>query len=166
MTPSYITMYHKLKRMVNNPEHILNYLNNNTRIVGGLVLQVILAEEWTTDIDIYTTLDINPNEIKIPGKWSEYPNKIGYNIIPGVKRVYHDDQNNIDLILISDWETVFSGFDFDFCKCWFNGKDFGIENPESVIRKRCTVNFNSLRYRPTQRIKKYRKRGFIIDIEN
>ncbi len=161
MTPAYITMYHKLKKMIEDPSSILNHLNQNTRIVGGLVLQTILNEEWKTDIDIYTVHDVD--ELTLEGEWTEYPNRVGYILIPGVKRVYRDDQNHIDLIVISDWETVFSGFDFDFCKCWFDGKEFGMENPESVMKKHTVVN-GELRYQGKNRTEKYEQRGFTIDI--
>jgi len=150
-----------LIRKLEGKDFVLNFLDQNTRIVGGLVLQTILDEEWDTDIDIYTVLDFD--ELDLPGDWQEYPNTIGYISIPGVKKVYRDNSLGIDLIIITDWKTIFAGFDFDFCKCWFDGKDFGMENPESVMKKYCIVN-GDLRYNGHNRVEKYRKRGFTIKI--
>lgn len=85
-------------------------------------------------------------------------------------------------------EFIRDTFDMDFLKNYYDGNTLTIFNPESILKRRCTVNafeayykgfvllrgyddrkiMNRVHYvkRNLERIKKYQNRGFHIDIDN
>lgn len=70
----------------------------------------------------------------------------------------------IDIIQITSLDDVFSGFDFDFCKVWFDGSHFHIKCPEAVLTRTCSINDDLVVLRKADvRIPKYEARGFTIN---
>ena len=64
---------------------------------------------------------------------------------------------------MSDLQDVFKGFDFDFCKVWFDGKEFHAADTLSVETLSCTLSKDPVKCRnPSVRIPKYEARGFSI----
>ena len=181
ITSDRIIMISKLKKILTNDgvELIMSVLDHNKVLCGGLVLQTILGEEWKTDIDIFTTDRVLTSIGPIPFK--EMKKESEYLVVPGVFKVYHgticgkvhdtiNGQTNntvedigIDIIHISSLDDVFAGFDFDFCKVWFDGYNFHMKAPNSVLDKVCTVDEDSVTLRKAEtRIPKYESRGFTI----
>lgn len=157
-------LYERLKELTNYHSEILSLLNKSTVLCGGLVLQVMTNKRWDTDIDIYTT---DTNMTKLPfGDWTgTRSDKQGYMVIPGILGVYTGKINDvsIDIIHMTSLEEVFRGFDFDFCKVWFDGKEFHAAEPESVRTQTCTISNDPVRLRKSnERIPKYESRGFTI----
>ena len=144
-------------------EFLLSLIGPEFRIIGSLPLQCMLGERWEgSDVDIYTTLDVE--KIKLPEgiKLIEVPKKVGYVKIPGVVKMWEVVGANIDIIQITDWDTIWTGIDFDFCKCYYDGTKCLAICPQSVKTKSCVTNY--FRVRVDERIDKYRERGFKIEI--
>lgn len=152
----------RLKQMTPEYNLILESFFKDTVLCGGLVLQVALDEYWETDIDLFTTKD----DLKSIGDhpFRVYPR--GCTMIPGVKQCYSgvlENNASMDIIHITSLADLFSGFDFDFCKIWYDGTSLHMINREAVETKSCTVNVDADHMRkPEERIKKYRQRGFKI----
>jgi hypothetical protein len=165
ITVDYITMIFKLKKILTmtSIELIMSILNSNTVLCGGLILQTILLEEWPTDIDIFTT----DHTLTSIGSVQFDEMKNEYMVIPGIRKVYRGkiEDISIDIVHISCLDDVFSGFDFDFCKVWFDKYNFHMKNPKSVLDKMCIINEdadNIILRKASIRIPKYESRGFII----
>ena len=161
--PEQIMMISKLKKITPYWEKIMKSLGPETVLCGGIVLQTILGETWDSDIDIFTTnKDLTSFEF---GTWQSVQKESSYMIVPGVIKVYTNVNDKIDIIQITSLEEVFAGFDFDFCKVWFDGQHFHIKHPESVLTKTCFVNDDLISLRKAEiRIPKYESRGFTINL--
>ena len=168
--PEQVIMTARLMKITPHWKEIMNVLGPDTFLCGGLVLQTILGETWDSDIDIFTTnRDLTQFDF---GTWTSVEKESAYTIIPGVIKVYSgcvtsNDQNSdqkIDIIQMTSLEEAFSGFDFDFCKVWFDGYHFHIKHPEAVLSKTCTINNDLVTLRKADvRIPKYESRGFTIN---
>lgn len=152
-------------------EIVLGLLGWDTFLSGGLVLQTMLGERWTTDIDIYTTND-NFARFECLGPFTEAEankDEFGYSGLCGVKKVLTSvcgEGCKIDMILVTSMVDIFKSFDFDFCKCWYDGEGFQAEHPDSILTKSCvTRRVHSQLQNYPQRRQKYEERGFtIIDL--
>lgn len=146
-----------------------------TLLSGGFVLQTILGEYWHTDLDIFTT---NPkeviNELTKYCVWVTKPEILSssynsYNSSNKMKNVYRGEIIKgvfIDIIECANPIENINNFDFDFCKCYFDGS-FHIVNPESILNKTCTVSYDKTSDKTLNlRINKYKLRGFIINLHN
>lgn len=123
------------------------------------MLQAVLAEEWETDIDIFTTKE---DDLELVGTWA--PRKTAYDLIMGVTGVTRGtlpDGVKIDIIHITDLYTLFQGFDLSFCKVWFDGSEIHIADEYAVENKTCVVAHTDLRNKE-ERFQKYRDRRFEI----
>jgi len=154
----------KLRKLTDKWQDIINVLDHSTILIGGLVLQSVLGDKWDTDIDIFTT-NYNFNRFDF-GMWKETTLVSKYTMIPGVIRTFKGFYNGltIDIIHITSVPELFRGFDFDFCKTWFDGERIRMANPDSVLNKTCTVSLNDVTLRNIdERILKYEARGFTIN---
>lgn len=164
-TPSYLSIVHKLKKKTIYWKEILELLNENTVLSGGFVLQTILGENWALDIDIFTTdsklLD-NLKE-KIPNSQIEKKTNDPYKF-SGILSGYKITADcTIDVLYVKDIKKFIESFDFDFCKCYFDGNQIYIDQPKSVLNKECLVHPDYLDDKEKiPRILKYLKRGFKI----
>lgn len=172
MNVDQILIYNKLRQITPYWQNIVDILNGETFLCGGLLLQTVLCEQWDTDIDIFTTnRDLKSLSF---GIWNGEPRGKTYEAIPGVIDVYTGIVPNgkytngtfkdlsIDIIQIYDIQSLFYGFDFDFCKIRFDGKNILIEDPISVFNKSCVVKNIYVMRNKDERVKKYTNRGFII----
>ena len=166
LTSDYIIMARNLQSVTKHYQAILDVLNENTVLSGSIVLKTILGESWGSgDIDIFTT-DKNLTKLSI-GKWSEN-NTERYPFLKGIYQIYRGDLGNctVDIIQVhSIKDCMEKYFDFDFCKCYFDGKQFCIMNPHSVLNKEMQVHPSFMENnKNTERIMKYLRRGFKIYI--
>lgn len=158
-------MKERLREITSDADAIISMLDEDTIIAGGLALQCILGEKWeTSDIDIFTRLDTSKAQLKFKQfKWKPMPKKIGYVDIPGVVQIWTTttvDGVKFDLIQVTDFEKLWRGFDFDFCKCYFDGTNLVALHPKSVKTRSCVVE--RCRFRVPERVAKYETRGFKI----
>jgi len=171
--PPAARMRERLIELTEHADTIMDLLGWDTFLSGGLVLQTMLGERWPTDIDIYTTngdlsrfASLGPFKEVNPEK-DEFRHDFGYTTLNGVNQVLsatkEEGECKIDIIVVSGMMDVFSGFDFDFCKCWFDGEEFGAEEVDSILTKSCVTRRerNELRNYPGRR-QKYEDRGFTI----
>ena len=165
-------MVTRLSELTDDSGTIMDLLGWDTFLSGGLVLQTMLGERWDTDIDIYTTND-DLSRFESLGLFVEAePDKdeFGYSSLAGVKRVMTSTSGlcKIDVIVVTGMIDVFNGFDFDFCKCCFDGEEFVTEHADAILTKSCaTARVEwGLRNYPHRR-RKYEDRGFtIIDLND
>lgn len=169
--PDASVMSTRLSEVTDQAEEILALLGWDTWLSGGLVLQTMLREKWPTDVDIYTTnpdvtrfAALGPLEVVDP-ETDEFGND--YRSLDGVKTVLScrssDGNCKIDVIVVTSQSAVFDAFDFDFCKCWFDGEQFMAEYPETVRSKTCITDRKGADLRNYEhRRAKYEERGFII----
>lgn len=115
-----------------------------TVLSGGLIVQTMLGEFWQSDVDIYTTDAKAVIEVlcKLHPYWLEEPKGIGhsynneteisYNVYRGtyVKGVIVEIMEVVDPV-----SGINNNFDFDFCKCYFDGTDFHALNPIALATK-------------------------------
>ena len=82
------------------------------------------------------------------------------NVFSKYQLIYYDDEN------IKTPKDMINNHDFDFCKNYFDGKEFYVDNIESILSKSCILNLTKLRIynNKNKRIIKYIKRGFDIKI--
>lgn len=140
----------------------------DTVLSGGLVVQTMLGEFWQTDLDIFTTdaktviailkethpywiHDIAELSTHMAENYStEYKARVWRGEI--VKGVI------VEIIQVQNIDTCMKGFDLDFCKCYFDGRNFHAYNVEALMTKthkgRHTIKKN--------RTYKYEMRGFLI----
>lgn len=147
-----------------------------TVLAGGFVLQTILGEHWQTDLDIFTThaqqvIDelskfgwvVAPKVVEtrtpnISGPYADYYK------LRGIEKVYRGEFVNgtfIEIIETRDPIQNIREFDFDFCKCYYNGSNFYAMNCQAIVTKTCWVAKDSVKQ---NRIDKYKLRGFTINI--
>ena len=140
-----------------------------TVLCGELVLQPLVGMTWSTTVDIFTT---NTSIKSLPfGEWTRLCNEQ----TPGVIDVYsckvlahwissvdgYCPQVRINIIHISSLQDLFLGFDFDFCKVWFDGNMIHVENYESVKTRSCKI-IHTNKQDIDSHIEKYRKLGFTV----
>lgn len=141
---------------------------DNTVLSGGLVVQTMLGEFWQTDLDIFTTdaeaviealQQAHPywtEDIKELSKHmaAQYSTEYKARVWRGefVKGVI------VEVIEVRSIESAIKGFDLDFCKCYFDGRNFHTYNVEALMTKthkgRHSIKNN--------RTRKYEMRGFMI----
>lgn len=156
---------------------LLSPYHQQTVLCGGLVLQLLVGKTWPTDIDIFTS---NTSIKSLPfGEWTQARKSSQYIQIPGVIDIYngtipaHGVQGSpeycppvhIDIIHISSLQELFLGFDFDFCKVWFDGIMIHVEDYESVRTRSCKVTGDRFLRKVDVRMEKYRGRGFTIELD-
>ena len=148
-------------------DEIMSILSTHPQTVlcGELVLQPLVGMTWSTTIDIFTT-NTSIKSLSF-GEWT----RVYREQSPGVINVYsckvpvHDFSSitgyhpQIRIIHISSLQELFLGFDFDFCKVWFDGNIIHVENYESVKTRSCKVGRVNKRDIDS-RIEKYHKLGF------
>jgi len=161
----YVVVHNKLKTVTKLYKDVINLIDEKSVLCGGLVLQTIIGEKWDTDIDIFTT-ETDLSKFKSTGVWDKSLNA-GYDCISGVTNVFRGhlhDGTPSDIIQITNLSELFNGFDFEFCKCWFDGTNIHAINTESILTKSCdAINWSGAR-NFEKRCEKYRKRGFTINI--
>ena len=162
----------RLRKMGLKYRNIKNIFKIGTTVLsGGFIPQIILGEYWHTDLDIFTTdaqavikelLELNKSWITAPILMGvEHDASYGGGEGKTIKSIYRGEVLKgvyIEIIESKDPIQNIREFDFDFCKCYFDGDSFYALNKQAVITKTCWAN------KTTQmRIDKYRLRGFTIN---
>ena len=136
---------------------------DTTVISGGLITQILTDLEWKTDIDIFTT----DKEVLTYFKEKRFiptPLGINYGSSYNVYRFSVNKNITVDIIIVLDLMKAIGNFDLDFCKCWFDGEDFNVINSQSILTKTHDRPHLNKTCNLEERIAKYRKRGFTIDM--
>lgn len=114
-------------------------------------------KEWKRNVDEIYRIEENK-------KWEMIERGIERKIQKFLINYYEGEIFHI--IHITSLNSVFKGFDFDFCKVWYDGKNFHAACPESVSTLSCVVPNSIVRRRVAHlRIPKYQSRGFSISYE-
>lgn len=133
------------------PGILIDLINPHCVLTGGFLLGRILGTNWSdSDID-FCVDDLTENEYN---KLTQIMHNIElYNINPHcVSRRFHVAHCNVGIISIDYVITsrelsvaqFISDFDFDFCKCWFDGTRLGILCPKSIITKKTVITAKDL----------------------
>jgi hypothetical protein len=151
---------------------------NNIIISGSFVLQILLNEQWNSDIDMYTTID---NVIKLESFFLDimHENKKYNDIQPhyynnDIKyfKKYTINNQDFELIAVNDPENYINRkFDFDILKnkCTVKNNLFVIitQNFKQIKQRtfefKCAYNTNQLLLQKSiDRAKKYINRKFYV----
>lgn len=145
-----------------------------TVLSGGFVLQTILGEYWQTDLDIFTNdADKVIEELNNQCEWISQPRLVdrktvgsyeSYPPLQVIERVYRGEIIKgvyIEIIESRDPIQNIKNFDFDFCKCYYNGANFHVLNTQAIVTKSCSLPQNKV-YQ--HRVDKYQLRGFTINV--
>jgi hypothetical protein len=134
-----------------NEKEFLNSLKMIDGVISGsFILQCIIGEKWSSDIDIYVKknstsrnlkkiyLDFNSsmNKIELINDYLRDDKNDDFNF--GLQKLLLNDVN-VDLIFINEdcGHFINNQFDFDFCKNYYDGRELYIYNIESIINRYC-----------------------------
>jgi hypothetical protein len=108
-----------------------------TCLTGGFIIQTILGEFWPTDLDIFTADANAVKEVLAPLglKWESITNGYGYaGLSFNVVQATLVKNFRVEIIECKSVLESMNNFDFDFCKCYFDG-DFQVMYPEALMTK-------------------------------
>ena len=148
----------KLKELNINEREFINSLKSvNGVISGSFILQCILDEYWSSDLDVYINSTLHGNAFfhDLYNKFDSDKNKVTLlhdyiyqhdNLIKndkfdfGLQKLLINNVN-MDLIFIKDdYETfIYNKFDFDFCKNFYDGNELHIYDINTINNKKCYV---------------------------
>jgi len=156
----------RMKKMGVNYDHFKSIFDvKDTIMAGGLITQIMTGDNWQTDIDIFTSY---PTEVvrrlNLVEGWMSRPEKItntkyakyGTHFI--IYNGMYSKHVSVDIIECRNATDAIGGFDLEFSKCYFDGKNFHADNEQAVITKTHDGYSNT----SGERCTKYTMRGFHI----
>lgn len=145
-----------------------------TILSGGFIVQTLTGDYWQTDLDIYTTdakaviMELNKtNEWVVPPKIVDRETAGSYEgtyPLTTIKVVYRGELLKgvyVEIIETADPFQTVKEFDFDFCKCYFDGTNFVALHQNAITSKSCQISQSKY---DEKRAKKYRLRGFTVNV--
>jgi hypothetical protein len=168
---------------------IMNDLDAHYAITGGLLLATITGDShyMQGDLDIIHVIHKRTepsmqDKLVQHGLMTRTPDTVyARNIVSNLSSVidYTIQERKFQVMHVHDREAYIKGFDFDFCKSYYNSVDgLVIFAVESIIYKQCRVNLELSHFQVCvpknvaakaamveARIAKYRSRGYTIWIE-
>lgn len=174
-----IVIRSRMNRMGVNYDIFKDILDENTVLSGGLIVQTMLGEFWQSDIDIFTTDSdkVIAHLNKPSHHWEQQlellTNAHAENYGSYCNIVYRGQYTKgvyIEIIQVRSIIDTMRDFDLDFCKCWFDGRNFHTLDATALTTKThhgqvigyAQANENVRKLVKASRIGKYERRGFTI----
>ena len=167
---------------------VLKAINNDTYDINDLDIYInsgVKLSKEDTNVNSFHNLMIgvcldfhnfikNNTDYEISRIMMSDENKIMNNLYEGMRSInyvisFHNSKNNkkIQVIICDDYLNTIEEFDLSINKNYWDGKDITIVDPKSVFTKHEKLSLHikcKLDYYTLERIQKYRKRGYNIEL--